>query len=113
MIQELLASAHAYELAEDRARFRKFTSGMDWPGTCQRPKSRLCACAGPDRRRRGRGTAQVKLSPLVDLVTVDISSADSKNVAVSEVKAEPVVYAQKYGGKVSARLSNFGPDEVE
>ena len=55
---------------------------------------------------------QVKLSPTVDLVTVDVSSAESMNVAVSEVKAEPVVYAQKYGGKVMARLSNFGPDEA-
>ena len=55
---------------------------------------------------------QVKLSPTVELVTIDVASADSMNVAVSEVKAEPVVYAQKYGGKVVARLSNFGPDEV-
>jgi uncharacterized membrane protein len=59
-----------------------------------------------------RAAPQVKLSPLVDLIAVDISSADSKNVAVSEVKADPVVYAQKYGGKVSARLNNFGLDEV-
>ncbi len=55
---------------------------------------------------------QVKLSPTVELVTIDVSTAESKNVAVSEVKAEPVVYAQKYGGKVLARLSNFGPEEV-
>ena len=59
-----------------------------------------------------RTAPQVKLSPLVELVTIDVSSAEAMNVAVSEVKAEPVVYAQKYSGKVSARLSNFGPDEV-
>ena len=59
-----------------------------------------------------RTAPQVKLSPAVELVTVDVASADPKNVAVSEVKAEPVVYAQKYSGKVSTRLSNFGPDAV-
>lgn len=59
-----------------------------------------------------RTAPQVKLSPAVELVTVDVASAESANVAVSEVKAEPVVYAQKYSGKVSARLSNFGPESV-
>ena len=31
---------------------------------------------------------------------------------MSEVKAEPVVYAQKYAGKIAARVSNFGAEEV-
>jgi hypothetical protein len=54
-----------------------------------------------------RASAQVKLAPDVKLLPVDVSDAKAENLAVSEVKADPFVYGQKYTGKLTAQISNF------
>jgi hypothetical protein len=54
-----------------------------------------------------RASAQVKLAPDVKLLPVDVSDSKAGNLAVSEVKADPFVYAQKYTGKLTALISNF------
>ncbi len=55
-----------------------------------------------------RGAAPVKLSPGTDLIPVDTAEPEPSNIAVVNLKAQPVIYAQKYPGKISARVSNFG-----
>jgi len=60
-----------------------------------------------------RSAPAVKLAADVKLFPIDVSDAKFANVAVSGVTADPVVYAQKYEGKAIARISNFGPDEVD
>ncbi|HKG23133.1 MAG TPA: VWA domain-containing protein, partial [Blastocatellia bacterium] len=57
-----------------------------------------------------RSAPPVKLSPGIELVPVDVGAAKSTNVAVTDVRADAVIYGQKYPGKVVARLNNFGPD---
>ena len=47
------------------------------------------------------------------LFPIDVSDAKAANLAVSGVIADPVVYAQKYTGKIVARISNFGLEDVE
>ncbi|HXG65654.1 MAG TPA: VWA domain-containing protein, partial [Blastocatellia bacterium] len=59
-----------------------------------------------------RAAPPVKLSSGVRLLPVDVADAAPQNVAVTEVKAEPVIYAQKYAGKVAARVSNFGAQSL-
>jgi hypothetical protein len=54
-----------------------------------------------------RAAAQPKLAADVKLIPIDIGDANATNLAVSDVKAEPVVYAQKYAGKLTATVSNF------
>src|SRR5262249_25433011 len=56
-------------------------------------------------------TAQVKLDPTVKLIPIDVSDAKPGNLAVTEGHAAPVVYAQKYGDKLTATINNFG-DEI-
>jgi phage FluMu protein gp41 len=60
-----------------------------------------------------RSAPPVKLSVGVELVPKDVSDAEPANVAVTEVKAEPIVYTQKYSDKVSTRLNNFGAEAVD
>jgi hypothetical protein len=60
-----------------------------------------------------RTVPQVKLSSEVKLFPIDVSDPKPANLAVSQVSAEPVVYAQKYAGKVVARISNFGAEDVD
>jgi aerotolerance regulator-like protein/VWA domain-containing protein len=60
-----------------------------------------------------RAAPQVKLAPDVKLFPIDVSDAKPANLVVSGVIADPVVYAQKYTGKVVARMSNFGLEDVE
>ena len=60
-----------------------------------------------------RSAPQVKLAPDVKLLPIDVSDAKTANIAVSGVTADPVVYTQKYSSKAVARVSNFGPDDVE
>ena len=60
-----------------------------------------------------RAAPQVKLAPDVKLFPIDVSDAKAANLAVSGVIADPVVYAQKYTGKIVARISNFGLEDVE
>ncbi len=57
-----------------------------------------------------RASAQVKLAPDVKLMPVDVSDSKAANLAVSDVKADPVVYAQKYTGKVTALINNFSTE---
>lgn len=54
-----------------------------------------------------RASAQVKLAPDVKLMPIDVSDPKAGNLAVSEVKADPFVYAQKYTGKLTALINNF------
>jgi hypothetical protein len=56
-----------------------------------------------------RAAQPFKLSRGVELTPVDVSDADAENVALLEVKAEPLVYGQKYTGRVLARVGAFGP----
>lgn len=60
-----------------------------------------------------RAAAQPKLAPDVKLTPVDIADADATNLAVTDVRADAVVYAQKYNGKVTATVSNFSPEIIE
>jgi hypothetical protein len=59
-----------------------------------------------------RSAAPVKLPPDIKLNPIDVSEAKPVNLAVTEVKADPIVYAQKYAGKVVARISNFGEEPI-
>ena len=60
-----------------------------------------------------RAAPPVKLAPNVKLFPIDVSEAKAANLAVAAVAADPVVYAQKYDGKVIARIGNFGTEDVE
>src|SRR5262249_37065212 len=51
--------------------------------------------------------------PDVKLFPIDVSDPKAANIAVSAVAADPVVYAQKYAGKVVARVSNFSEDDAD
>jgi len=59
-----------------------------------------------------RSAPAVKLAPDVKLFPIDASESKTENIAAASVSADPVVYAQKYAGKVVARISNFGAEEV-
>jgi hypothetical protein len=59
-----------------------------------------------------RSAPPVKLPADIKLVPVDVSDAPPTNLAVLEVKADPVVYQQKYAGKLTARVANFGAEPV-
>ena len=48
----------------------------------------------------------------IKLNTIDVADARPSNLAVLDVKAEPVVYQQKYAGKLIARVANFGAESV-
>ena len=60
-----------------------------------------------------RSAPPVKLSPDVKVFPIDVSDAKAANLAVSGVSADAVVYAQKYAGKVVARISNFGSEDFD
>ena len=49
-----------------------------------------------------------RLSRSVELLPIDVSDPQPRNVAVLDVKAQPEVYAQKYSGKVVATLAASG-----
>ncbi|MFY9571290.1 MAG: BatA domain-containing protein [Blastocatellia bacterium] len=59
-----------------------------------------------------RAAPQVKLASDVKVFPIDVSDPKAANIAVSGVIADPVVYAQKYEGKVVARVSNFSADDA-
>jgi Mg-chelatase subunit ChlD len=54
-----------------------------------------------------RAAPPLKLAPDVKLIPVDVSETGAANLAISEIKAEPVIYSQKYSAKLAARVSNF------
>jgi hypothetical protein len=60
-----------------------------------------------------RAAPPVKISPGVELIPRDASAPDTANLAVVDVEADPVVYTQKYAGKVVAHVANFSPDTIE
>lgn len=60
-----------------------------------------------------RAAAPPRLAPDVKLFPVDVSDTNAGNVAVTGVRADAVVYAQKYAGKVTATVHNFSPEIVE
>ncbi|HSB11299.1 MAG TPA: BatA domain-containing protein [Blastocatellia bacterium] len=60
-----------------------------------------------------RAAPPMKLAADVKLFPIDVSDSRASNVAVTQVAADPVVYAQKYAGKVVARVSNFGSDNLD
>jgi von Willebrand factor type A domain/Aerotolerance regulator N-terminal len=57
-----------------------------------------------------RAAPPIKVSPEIKLIPVDVSDAKAANLAISDVKSDPVVYAQKYASKVVARINHFGAD---
>ena len=59
-----------------------------------------------------RSAPPVKLPTDIKLVPVDVSDAQPTNLAVLDVKADAVVYQQKYAGKLTARVANFGAEPV-
>src|SRR5262249_46669790 len=60
-----------------------------------------------------RSAPPVSLPPDIKLNTIDVSDKSPSNLAIVDVKAEPVVYQQKYAGKLAARLANFGADPID
>jgi hypothetical protein len=60
-----------------------------------------------------RSAPPVKLSPDVKLFPIDVSDPKAANLAVTGVDSDAVVYAQKYAGKVVARVSGFGIEDVD
>lgn len=60
-----------------------------------------------------RSAPPVKLPADVKLNTIDVSDPQPTNLAVLDVKAEPVVYQQKYAGKLIARVANFGAEPID
>src|SRR6185295_5997168 len=60
-----------------------------------------------------RAAPTVKLGADVKLFPIDVSESKVSNVAVTQVTADPVVYAQKYAGKITARVNNCGTDEID
>jgi Mg-chelatase subunit ChlD len=130
----LVTFSEGYEVVRpmkaDRAEAQVLIDGLQpgWGGTdylqAVQTAEGILKDAGPGRRRVylisdfqetgwDRGAAPVKLSPGTDLMPVDVSEPDPSNIAVVDLKAEPVVYAQKYPGRISARVSNFGAGPVE
>jgi hypothetical protein len=57
-----------------------------------------------------RASAPARLAAGVQFIPRDVSDADQKNIAVTDVRAESVIYQQKYPGKVAATVANFSPD---
>lgn len=60
-----------------------------------------------------RSAPPVKLSADVKLFPIDVSDPKATNLAVTGVDSDAVVYAQKYAGKVVARVNNFGADDAD
>lgn len=60
-----------------------------------------------------RAAAQVKLDPAVKLIPVDVSDAKVSNLAITDVRADAVVYTQKYANKLIATVNNFGDEIVD
>jgi len=58
-----------------------------------------------------RSAPPVKLASDVKIFPVDVSDSKAANLAVSDVTADAVVYAQKYSGKVTARIDDFGAED--
>lgn len=57
-----------------------------------------------------RSAAPSRLSAGIEFIPKDVSDASQKNICVTDVKAEPVIYQQKYPGKIIATVANFSPD---
>ncbi len=60
-----------------------------------------------------RSAPPVKLSSDVKLFPIDVSDPEAANLAVTGVDSDAVVYAQKYAGKVVARIGNFGSEDAD
>jgi hypothetical protein len=60
-----------------------------------------------------RSRASAKLAPGVRLFPVDVGESDSANLAIATVKSDPVIYAQKYSGKLSAQIANYSLEAAE
>ncbi|MEW6129824.1 MAG: BatA domain-containing protein [Acidobacteriota bacterium] len=55
-----------------------------------------------------RATTQPKIAADVKLIPIDVGETAVTNLAITDVKADPVIYTQKYSGKVTAIVNNFG-----
>ena len=60
-----------------------------------------------------RSAPPVKLSSDVKLFPIDVSDPKAANLAVIGVDSDAVVYAQKYAGKVVARVGNFSTEDAD
>jgi von Willebrand factor type A domain/Aerotolerance regulator N-terminal len=59
-----------------------------------------------------RSAPPVKLPADVKLNAVDVADPSPANLVVLDVKSDPVVYQQKYAGKLVARVADFGAEPV-
>lgn len=66
-----------------------------------------------DFQAAGRNPAETpfRLDQSIKLVPVDLGEADSKNVAITDLAAQPLIYQQKYTDKLTARVTNFSDQE--
>jgi hypothetical protein len=66
-----------------------------------------------DFQAAGRNPAETpfRLDQSIKLVPVDLSEAESKNLAITELAAQPLIYQQKYGDKLTARVTNFSDED--
>lgn len=60
-----------------------------------------------------RTDSSFKLSRDIELVPVDVSENEALNCTVMDVRSEPVVYAQKYTGKLVASLACFSDNTAD
>ncbi|MGH9760499.1 MAG: BatA domain-containing protein, partial [Blastocatellia bacterium] len=56
-----------------------------------------------------RDTPLPRLSSGAKLIAIDVGDKSEENLAVTQVTAEPVVYAQKYSAKVLATVADYQP----
>ena len=59
-----------------------------------------------------RAAPPVKLAD-AKLFPIDVSDAKASNLAITQVTADPVVYEQKYAGKIVARVNDFGAEDFD
>jgi Aerotolerance regulator N-terminal/von Willebrand factor type A domain len=60
-----------------------------------------------------RSAPPVKLGSGTRFIPIDVSDSEPYNLAATDLRAEQVIYSQKYPGKVSAVIGNFGPRPIE
>ena len=130
----LVSFAHAYDIlmplkadrAEANALIDQLQPGLgstDYLQALQAAVALLKDANGKERRIYlisdfqdagwNRSATPVKLPPDIKLIPIDVSESNPKNIAVLDVKADPVVYAQKYSGKVITRVGNLSPESID
>jgi hypothetical protein len=57
-----------------------------------------------------RSAPPIKVPPDIKLLPIDVADSNASNLAVSDVKADSVIYAQKYASKIVTRINNFSQE---